>query len=151
MSLEQRDLISVQVIRRAYFSSAVRCYSENLSQEANQKLYGSLYSDHGMGHNYILDCYVTGPVNQESGMVIGISELDTALREITSTLDHRFLNYDIPYFKTNVPTAENIAKYSFDRLRDILSHHYPGLSLLKVRLYETEDFWVDYGVNLSNF
>jgi 6-pyruvoyltetrahydropterin/6-carboxytetrahydropterin synthase len=56
-------------------------------------------------------------------------------------MDHRFLNYEVPPFDKVVPTVENVAIEIWHRL----TPHFSGNVRLKnVRLYETEDLYVDY-------
>jgi len=132
-----------RVIRRAYFCAAHRLYQDHLTLQENQALYGdAATSMHGFGHNYILEAYVEGAIDVKTGMVMAIHELDACLKEITSGLDHRFLNHEVSYFKTVVPTGENIAQYCFDFLNRLLKTH-GQVKLAKVRLYETDDLWVD--------
>ena len=57
-------------------------------------------------------------------------------------MDHRFLNYEVPPFDKVVPTAENVAAEIWRRLEP---HFEAGRARLNnVRLYETEDLYVDY-------
>jgi 6-pyruvoyltetrahydropterin/6-carboxytetrahydropterin synthase len=58
-------------------------------------------------------------------------------------MDHRFLNYEVPPFDRIVPTAENLAVEIWNRLAP---HFQSGerARLHNVRLYETDDLYVDY-------
>jgi len=116
-----------RVIRRAHFSAA---YEEPSSKAVH-------------GHNYILEACVEGPIQQGSGMVIGIAELKELLHLTTRKLDHKFLNRDVKELLGFIPTAENLARFCFEDLALNLSS-LKHLRLFKVRLYETEDLWVDY-------
>ena len=77
-----------------------------------------------------------------TGMVSDLKELkDVLSREIVDPMDHRFLNYEVPPFDTVVPTAENIAREVWRRL----DPQFCGpVKLRNVRLFETEDLYVDY-------
>ena len=52
-------------------------------------------------------------------------------------LDHKFLNIDVPEFKSLNPTVENIASVVWNRLETSV----PGL--YSVRVYETPKTWAD--------
>ena len=57
-------------------------------------------------------------------------------------MDHRFLNHEVPPFDRVVPTTENIA---IEIWRRLAPHFADGPARLhSVRLYETEDLYVDY-------
>jgi 6-pyruvoyltetrahydropterin/6-carboxytetrahydropterin synthase len=58
-------------------------------------------------------------------------------------MDHRFLNYEVPPFDKIVPTAENVAAEIWKRLEPKLKGERARLK--NVRLFETEDLYVDYG------
>ncbi|MCB0343431.1 MAG: 6-carboxytetrahydropterin synthase [Pseudobdellovibrionaceae bacterium] len=132
--------------RRVYFSSAHQYYQPQWSEQKNQEIYGDLYSPHGMGHNFALEAYVEGAIDPVTGMIINMADFDQILKEAVKPLDHRFLNKDVPYFFNTVPTLENIAVYCFERISESLKP--TSLQLLKVRVYEGDDVWVDYGADL---
>ena len=60
--------------------------------------------------------------------------------------DHRNLNEDCIEFKNLNPTAENIALVIFDKLRNKINPEFE----LQIRLYETENNFVEYPAN-NNF
>jgi 6-pyruvoyltetrahydropterin/6-carboxytetrahydropterin synthase len=57
-------------------------------------------------------------------------------------MDHRFLNREVPPFDTVVPTAENLAIEVWRRVRPHVEA--PRVHLHGVRVYETEDLYVEY-------
>jgi len=57
-------------------------------------------------------------------------------------MDHRFLNYEVPPFDRVAPTVENLAMEVWKRLE--LAFGEGRARLHNVRLYETEDLYVDY-------
>ena len=135
--------MKTQLTRRIHFNSGHRYFNKSWSEEKNKQVFGLCYSEHGHGHNYILEVYITGPVNSETGMIINLKDLDHILKQVVSPLDHHYLNNDLEEFKQNVPTTENLAKYCFERVSEKLDS--PLLQLHKVRLFESDDLWVDYG------
>ena len=78
---------------------------------------------------------MAGPVKPETGMVIDMVELDTAVRtKVVDRFDHANLNHD-PLFEARVPTTENLCRAIFDLLTDAL----PTGKLEYVRVEETEN------------
>ncbi len=144
----------MRMARRAYFSAAHKLYDAHLTLEENIALYGPQAASHGLGHNYILEVYLEGRPDAKSGMIMPIAQVDSILKEVVAGLDHKFLNIDVPYFKERVPTTENLAQYCYEKLQFILTNTKSAAMysahLQKVRLFETEDLWVDYGLNIAS-
>lgn len=77
-------------------------------------------------------------------MVFDLRELKEILNEqIVDPLDHRFLNKEVHPFDQVIPTTENIAREIWKRLANRIDRH--GVRLHNVRLFETDDLYVDYG------
>ena len=55
-------------------------------------------------------------------------------KEVLDCFDHKNLNLDVVEFKNLNPTAENISKVIYDKLRKQLDLKFE----LKIKLYETE-------------
>lgn len=134
----------VTIARKVYFSSGHRYYNSKLSESENRQLFGRAYSEHGHGHNFILEAFINGPLNPDSGIVVNLIEIDNLLKKITDPFDHHFINTDVPYFKDVVPTTENMAVYFYNEIVKNLPNE--NLHLVKVRLYEGEFMWVDYAL-----
>ncbi len=141
----------VVFVRRVHFSAAHAYAKPGASFDENKKLYGSSAMPSGLGHNFRLEAHFRGEIDSQTGMIINLADIDTWLKKLVAPLDHHHLNKDVEFFKSNVPTAENIARYCFDSLKKIMTTvqmiHKPmnkSARLLKVRLYEGEDLWVDY-------
>lgn len=133
----------ITLSRRVHFSSGHRYYNANWSEEKNKEVFGSSYSSHGHGHNYILEAQVKGPLDIETGMVINLTDLDTILKDVSDLLDHKHLNDSVEYFKNITPTTENIAKFCFDKINMQLGK-VSKATLHKVRIFEGDDLWADY-------
>ena len=133
-------MLQTTISRRVHFSSGHRYAVANWSMEKNMETYGSLFSQAGFGHNFILEATVTGPVSDEHGMIINMSELDSKLQKVVEPLDHHFLNTDVDEFKSRVPTLENIARYCFKNLKQEFDE---PIQLDSIRLYEDSETWVD--------
>src|ERR1700675_2057339 len=100
----------IYVTRRAEFSASHFYHNPNLSPEDNQRIFGKCNNPHGHGHNYALEVTVAGTINPKTGMVLDLKELKALLQgEVLQLMDHRFLNEEVPVFRTRIPTTENIA------------------------------------------
>ena len=111
------------------------------------------------GHRYKAEICIDGELIQESGiseegMVIDFSDIkQTAQRYIQVELDHAFMVWDkdvelLDFFKNSTghkpvivpftPTAENVAAYIFNELKDKFTDVFKtGLHLQSVKLWET--------------
>jgi 6-pyruvoyltetrahydropterin/6-carboxytetrahydropterin synthase len=133
----------VTLCRKISFSSGHRYHNPTWSEDENRRVYGSQYSAHGHGHNYELVAHLSGEIDTSTGMVMNLTDVDRILRDVVAPLDHYFLNSDVPFFRKLVPTTENIARYCFEGICQRLKES--NIRLLKVRLYEGRDLWIDYG------
>ena len=111
-------------------------------------MYGAAANPSGHGHNYVLEVTLEGDPDPVTGMIFDLKKLKEIIQQAAvEPMDHRFLNYEVPPFNKVVPTAENVAVEIWDRLQP----HFNGgpTRLRNVRLYETEDLFVDYGAGLG--
>ena len=131
------------ITRKADFSASHACYNPALSEEQNRGLYGESASSHGHGHNYIIEVTIQGEPDPVTGMVVDLKLLkDVIQREVIEPMDHRHLNHEVPPFDRVIPTAENLVKEIWARLDGHLK--FENARLFSIRLYETEDLYVDY-------
>jgi 6-pyruvoyltetrahydropterin/6-carboxytetrahydropterin synthase len=131
----------IYLTRKAEFSSAHYYWNDQWSAEENQRVFGKCANRNGHGHNYKLEVTVAGEVDGTSGFVVDLKELKEILeREVVSVYDHRHLNWEVPEFKTAIPTTENIAIAIWKRLERKI----PGAKLYRVRVYEMDDLFADY-------
>jgi 6-pyruvoyltetrahydropterin/6-carboxytetrahydropterin synthase len=76
-------------------------------------------------------------------MVFDLKRLKEILhQEVVRPFDHRFLNYEAPPFDKVIPTPENLAVEIWSRIEPHLKQS--GARLHGVRVFETEDLYVDY-------
>ena len=131
------------ITRRVEFSASHVCASRELGPEENRRIFGKCNNPHGHGHNYVLEVTVAGDPDPATGMVLDLKELKEILqREVTDRRDHRFLNYEVPELKDQIPTCENIAAVIWHLLQPKITRG----NLHRVRLFETPDLFVDcYG------
>ena len=121
---------------RTHFAAAHRLARAELSQQENEAIYGKCARTHGHGHNYLLDVTVRGTIDPRTGMVCDLAALQQLVDDlVVEPFDHTFLNKDVPFFATCVPTAENIALHIADLLTTPIAAS--GARLHKVRLQES--------------
>lgn len=131
----------MRVCRREQFNCAHRLNNPHWSAEKNVAVFGKCNSPNFHGHNYILETWVEGPVDPDTGYLIDTKILKDIIKaNVTEPFDHRNLNLDVPDFKDLNPTAENIAIVIWNKMRS----HIPQNMGLTVRLYETENNVVEY-------
>jgi 6-pyruvoyltetrahydropterin/6-carboxytetrahydropterin synthase len=131
----------MKVCRRETFNAAHRLFNPEWSDEKNLEVFGKCSNPNYHGHNYVLETWIEGPIDQEIGYVIDLKKLKDIIRnEVTERFDHRNLNLDCEEFKQLKPSAENIAVVIWNLLRP----HIESQLNLSVRLWETENNVVEY-------
>ncbi len=119
-----------------HFSAAHRLARPDLSFEQNSEIYGKCAREHGHGHNYHLEVTIKGEIDPRTGMIADLVAFQKAVDEwVVEPMDHSFLNKDIAYFETVVPTAENIAVHIRDLLQQPIREI--GAQLHKIKLIES--------------
>jgi len=121
--------------RRYMLSASHRLHTERLTADENRAAYGKCNNPFGHGHNYVVEVVVGGEVDQATGMVMNLVDLDRVVQQaVLERFDHANLNLD-PVFADQVPTTEVFSKVIFDLLESAL----PADSLDRVRVEETEN------------
>ncbi len=129
------------VTRREVFSAAHRLHNPELTDEENARLFGKCNNPNWHGHNYTLEVVVAGKINPTTGYVIDINNLKKIIRKnVIEKLDHKNLNTDVEFLRGVIPSSENIAKAIWDELEDKI----PEGKLYSVKIYETENNYVEY-------
>ena len=131
----------MKVCRRVTFNAAHRLFNPDWSDEKNLEVFGKCSNPNYHGHNYVLETWIEGEIDEETGYVIDLKILKDIVRdEIVERFDHRNLNLDCEEFKTLKPSAENIAVVIWNILTQKIDPKYK----LTVRLWETENNVVEY-------
>jgi 6-pyruvoyltetrahydropterin/6-carboxytetrahydropterin synthase len=129
------------VYRRATFNAAHRLFNPAWDDATNNRVFGLCNNPNFHGHNYTLMVKVTGEVDPDTGYVIDLKVLNDIIKdEVTDPFDHSNLNLDRPEFARLNPTAENIARVIWEKLRKRLPDHQE----IQVRLYETDNNFVEF-------
>lgn len=132
--------LKIALGRRYRFAASHRLHSEKLTAEENSRVFGKCNNPYGHGHNYVVELSVSGAVDPATGMIANLADLDAFVeREIIEPFDHRSLNEDVPAFRKQVPTTENLCKEIFRRLKG-----FPNAKLERVRVEETVNNSFEY-------
>ena len=131
----------VTVTRRMRFNAAHRVFNPSLSDSENDAIFGKCNNVNWHGHNYILDVSVEGPIDDRTGYVLDLSKLKALVeREVTSVVDHRNFNLDVPFMSGLIPTSENIIVEFWKILQPAIA----PAQLTRLVLWETENNYVEY-------
>lgn len=106
--------------RRVSFSAAHRYRRPDWSEEKNRSTFGACSWPNYHGHNYVCEVSVSGEIDEATGFVIDLGELDRILAaEITARFDHRNINLEVPEFSDGnmIPSAENLARFIFEKVQ----------------------------------
>lgn len=82
------------------------------------------------GHTYRVRAAFRFASLEDSGLAFDFRKAKEVLRGIVERLDHQYIN-DLPEFSIQNPSAESIAKYIFDRVKESV----PGI--YSVSVWET--------------
>ena len=134
---------TVQVIRRERFNAAHRLFNPNWSDEKNEQIFGKCANKNWHGHNSTLFVTVEGAVDPDTGYVIDLKVLSDIIKNrIVDKMDHKNLNLEVDFMKDTITTAENIAIKIYEELESDIQA--TGNNLYSVKLYETENNYVEY-------
>jgi 6-pyruvoyltetrahydropterin/6-carboxytetrahydropterin synthase len=127
--------VKIELGRRYRFAASHRLHSARLNEEENSRIYGKCNNPLGHGHNYMVEISVSGKVDPATGMIANLADLDVFVeREVLDAFDHRSLNDEVPAFRSEVPTTENLCIEIFRRLQG-----FPKARLERVRVEETSN------------
>jgi 6-pyruvoyltetrahydropterin/6-carboxytetrahydropterin synthase len=107
---------TVLLTKRLEFAAAHRYIKPEWDDAKNRAVFGLCYNPPAHGHNYMIEVTVFGEVDSKTGMVVNLFDLKLALLKVLEEFDHKNLNLDIPYFKDQIPTSENLARVLWSKL-----------------------------------
>ena len=133
--------MKITICRKSHFNSAHKLYNKTWSKEKNLEVFGKCSYENFHGHNYELIVKLYGEINDDTGMLMDLSDLKKIIKdEVEEKLDHKNLNLDIDYFKDKITSTENLAIYIWNRLNDAINIE----CKLTVILYETPRNFVEF-------
>ena len=133
--------MKITICRKSHFNAAHKLYNPIWSKEKNLDVFGRCSYENYHGHNYELIVKFEGEIDQDTGMVMDLSDLKKIIvREVEDVLDHKNLNLDIDYFKDKIPSTENLAVFIWNKLNNSINLE----GKLSIVLYETPRNFVEY-------
>lgn len=95
------------------------------------------------GHNYRVRVTIEGPQLDAIGLLVDFTHVKQVIRGIIGGLDHQFVNDLEPFKKVN-PSAENLAKYFYDKTHSQLKGLPPGAKITEITVWETDTASAQY-------
>jgi 6-pyruvoyltetrahydropterin/6-carboxytetrahydropterin synthase len=108
--------------RRVSFTAIHRYWRSDWSELRNEQRFGGASTPHP--HDYACDVTVSGPIDEETGMIIDLGMLDRTLdREVRSRFHGTNITVDVPEFADGklIPTCESLARFIFERIAPSLT------------------------------
>ena len=125
--------MTAHLTRRYMFSASHRLHSEEMSERENRATYGKCNNPFGHGHNYMLEVTVSGEIDDQTGMVCNLVDLDGFVHaQILERYGHQNLNL-LTEFARQVPTTENLCIAIFE----IVKRGFKKAHIDKIRIEET--------------
>lgn len=132
-----------RLARRRSFQCLHRYEVKDWSETQNLQEFGACFTPHGHGHNYEIEAYFEGAIDKTTGMILNLMDVDHLLERVIGPLEGKHLNFEIVEFNDRVPTTEMLAEYLSIKLLATMKSTHKTLRLVKIRLYESENLWVD--------
>ena len=88
------------------------------------------------GHNFRVRVTVAGEQLDSTGLLVDFLELKSLIDGVVAYLDHKFINDLSPFDQIN-PSAENLAKYFYDRVSVGMKSDVP-VRISEVCVWETD-------------
>ena len=122
------------------FCAAHRYWNPNWSDEKNYQIFGEDVRIHG--HNYTLDITICGPINNESGFIVNLFELNKIVKlHVLDVMDHSQIQLDIPWFESKQPSTENMVVIIWEQ---IVTKIPKPAKLNSIKLRETPTIFTEY-------
>ena len=133
--------MKIAVFRKAHFNAAHRLHNPSWSDEKNREIYGLCNNANYHGHNYELEVKVVGEVDPETGYLIDLKILkDIIKEEVEDRFDHKNLNLDVPEFKDQLASTENLCYLIWQIISEKLGEQYE----VTIKLWETPRNYAQY-------
>ena len=135
----------IYVSRKEHFNAAHKLYNPDWSKEKNEKIFGPCANENWHGHNFEMIVTVKGEPDPMTGYVVDLKKLSELIKnKITSKVDHRNLNLDVPFMSGVIPSCENIVVQFWNILEPEVLHLAPNGNLYSIKLFETPRNFVEY-------
>lgn len=133
----------IYITRRERFNAAHRLFKPEYSDEQNLEVFGKCSNPNWHGHNYTLFVTVKGEINPDTGFLVNLKDLSIIIEQrVIEKLDHRNINIEVDFMSGKLASTENLAIGIWNELSKPISAL--GASLHSIKLYETENNFVEY-------
>ncbi len=93
------------------------------------------------GHNWKVEVFLKGDRLNEAGLVEDFGVIKAKTREVLAEFDHQYLN-DLPAFREQNPSSENLARYTYERLSAVLNNG--SVRVCRVSVWESDTSCASY-------
>jgi len=104
-----------------------------------EHFYGKCEALHG--HNWKVEVFLTGAQLDGAGLLMDFGAVKARARELLEELDHKYLN-EVPAFREQNPSSENLARWLFERLSGALNQG--GVKVSRVSVWESDTSCATY-------
>jgi len=101
--------------------------------------YGKCEALHG--HNWKVEVFLAGEGLDGAGLLMDFGVVKARTREVLEEFDHKYLN-ELPAFRDQNPSSENLARYLFQRLSATLNCD--GARVRRVNVWESDTSCASY-------
>lgn len=132
--------------RQEHFNAAHKLFNPEWSREKNEEVFGPCANENWHGHNFVLIVTVKGKPLPDTGFIMDLKKLSRLMRnEVTSKLDHKNLNIDVPFMKGKMASTENLVYEIWNILAPrVVEESNNNAQLHCVKLFETPRNFVEY-------
>jgi len=128
-----------QITKQYKFCAAHKYWNDSWSEEKNKQVFADDVRTHG--HNYDLYITIKGPINQESGFIINLLDLNKLVNtKIINSLDHSMI-HEHPWFSGKQPSTENLVLFIWEELSKEIES---PAKLHSIKLRETGTIFTEY-------
>tara|TARA_Y100001936_G_C15966445_1_gene608597 strand:+ start:740 stop:1144 length:405 start_codon:yes stop_codon:yes gene_type:complete len=128
-----------QITKQYKFCAAHKYWNDEWDDDKNRDVFHDDVRLHG--HNYDLYITVKGPIDQGSGFIINLKDLNKIVeKEVISELDHSLIQ-DNKWFEGKQPSTENLVLFIWNQ---IVGHIEAPAKLHCVKLRETGTIFTEY-------
>jgi len=93
------------------------------------------------GHNWKVEVFLQGRELDDAGLLMDFGVVKARVNEVLEEIDHKYLN-ELPAFKDQNPSSENLARYLFERLAAVLNRR--GAQVSRVNVWESDTSCASY-------
>lgn len=131
----------IYITRKESFNAAHKLARADWSEEKNLAVFGKCSNPNWHGHNYELFVTVKGEPDPETGFLVDLKVLKQIIQtQIIDKIDHRNINLDVDFMQNKMASTEILAIEIWNQLFP----HIKGAELHSVKLYETQNNFVEY-------